>query len=653
MSLIAGYPEGSDISILNASYHYAIKNPNTGKYLKDFMVLSYKDNITKQKNHQIIYEPTYEFYKANDNIQLEYNRLYIEKEKVHLVECKYSDLEKTIAEMTGNLDFFYENINSGNRRANRALHTIPSIFGSDANIEDHYRARFARAYKNEVYPVDKAYFDIEVDTKYMRGDFPEMGECPVNAVSYIDDKTHTVNVFLLRNENNNLIQEFEENLYTDERMIALFNELQEFIIENVGGREKAEKFDLLDLEFNFMFFDEEVDLLVTLFRVINKNSPDFMLAWNMAFDVPYIIERCNTLGLDPAVVLSAANYVEKYAKYFIDEQHKNEYELRGDYYDIAADTVYIDQLVQFASRRKGQSAFPNFKLDTAADIITKGAVRKLDYSHITTNITDLPYLDYKTFVFYNIMDTVAQKCIEKTVEDVDYIYMTAINNDTRYSKCHRQTVYLANKARKYFYDMGYILGNNCNTGESVPYMGALVGDPTHNSDYAKLKQDGETYNIVDNCDDFDFKALYPSTTRENNMASDTIVGKILITDPVHKYENPYHEDMYDRGGQYVEDLITGNSLEFGRRWLHLANFRELIQDVNEYFQTHVPAGNRVLDIYTKDDLYKPFIVRPDAPKDALYKPFYFLEEGEYIKPFQIRDPSKSEYIKSILNKLLE
>lgn len=653
MSLIKGYPDGSDLSILNASYHYPMRDPNTGKYNKDFMVISYKDNITKQKNHEIIYEPTYVFYKANDDVRLDYNRLYIERDKVHPVECKYTELEKTIAELTGNLDFFYENIHSGNRRANKALHTIPSIFGSDANVEDHYRARFARAYKNEVYPVDKAYFDIEVDTKYMRGDFPEMGECPVNAVSYIDDKTHTINVFLLRNENNPLIQEFEENLYTDEKMIALFNELQEFIIENVGGREKAEKFDLLDLEFNFMFFDEEVDLLVTLFRVINKNSPDFMLAWNMAFDVPYIIERCNTLGLDPAVVLSAANYVEKYAKYFIDEQHKNEYELRGDYYDIAADTVYIDQLVQFASRRKGQSAFPNFKLDTAADIITKGAVRKLDYSHITTNITDLPYLDYKTFVFYNIMDTVAQKCIEKTVEDVDYIYMTAINNDTRYSKCHRQTVYLANKARKYFYDMGYILGNNCNTGESVPYMGALVGDPTHNSDYAKLKQDGETYNIVDNCDDFDFKALYPSTTRENNMASDTIVGKILITDPIHKYENPYHEEMYDRGGQYVEDLITGNALEFGRRWLHLANFRELIQDVNEYFQTHVPAGNRIMDIYTKDDLYKPFIVRPNVPKDALYKPFYFLEEGEYIKPFQIRDPSKSDYIKSILNKLLE
>ena len=651
MSLIKGYPEGSDLSLLNASYFRPHKNQDTGKYEKDFIVLSYKDNVTQQKGHQIIYEPSYIFYKANDGISLDYNHLYIEKEKVHPVECKYTELEKTIAELTGNIDFFYENIKAGNRRANRALHTIPSIFGSDTNIEDHYRGRFAKVYKNEVYPLNKAYFDIEVDTKYMAGDFPEMGECPINAVSYIDDKTHSVNVFLLRNPENPLIQEFENNFADQDTARKLFAELQQFIIDNVGGLANAEKFDLLDLQFNFMFFDDEISLIKSLFLLINHNSPDFMLAWNMAFDIPYIIERCCVLGVDPAILLSSPDYEEKYAGYYIDEQHRNEYELRGDYYSIASDTVYIDQLVQFASRRKGQAAFPNFKLDTAADIITKGAVRKLDYSHITTNISDLPYLDYKTFVFYNIMDTVAQKCIEKTVEDVDYIYMTAINYDTRYSKCHRQTVYLANKARKHFYNLGYILGNNCNTGESVPYMGALVGDPTHNSDYAKVKENGQIYNLVDNSDDFDFKALYPSTTREHNMASDTIIGKILIDDPVHKYENPYHEEMYDRGGQYIEDLVTGNALEFGRRWLHLANFNELLMDIEEYFNTHIPMGNRQYNMYDiTTGMMKPFIVRPDAPKDLLYKPFVFLEDGELMKPFQVFDQSKLGYIQDILNK---
>lgn len=650
MALIKGYPEGSDLSILNAYYQYASKNPDTGKYEKDYMVISYKDNITQQKKHEIIYEPTYLFYQANEDVSLMYNNLYIDKDKVHPIECKYSELEKTIAELTGNLDFFYENIRAGNRRGNRALHKIPSIFNSDSNIEDHYRYRFAIDYKNEVYPVDKAYFDIEVDTKYMAGDFPELGECPINAVSYVDDKTHSINVFLLRNENNPLIQEFEDNFKDSAVARKLFEELQQFIIENAGGQEKAAKFDLLDLNFNFMFFDDEIELLKALFSVINHNSPDFMLAWNMAFDIPYIIERCYALGVDPALILSSQDYEVKYARYYIDELHKNDYELRGDYYSIAADTVYIDQLVQFASRRKGQAAFPNFKLDTAADIITKGAVRKLDYSHITTNLTDLPYLNYKIFVFYNIMDTIAQKCIEKTVEDVDYIYMTALNNDTRYSKCHRQTVYLANRARKYFYSMGYILGNNCNTGESVSYMGALVGDPTHNSDYAKVKENGQVYNLVDNSDDFDFKSLYPSTTRENNMAPDTIIGKIFIDNPVHKLENPYHEEMYDRGGQYIEDLVTGNALEFGRRWLQLATFKELLADVEEYFQYHIPAGNRAYEMYTNNGMMKPFVVRPNVAKDTLYKPFVMLEEGEMIKPFQIFDQTKVGYIQDILNK---
>lgn len=651
MSLIKGYPEGADITILNTSYHYPHRNEDTGKYDPDFINIVYKDNINGTKDHQIIYKPSYLFYMANDDLPLTHNRYYVSKDRVHPVECEFSQLEKTIAEMTGNEEFFYENIKLGNRRANKQLHRLPQIFGSDSNIEDHYRYRFSVDYKNEVGSITKAYFDIEVDTINMKGDFPEMGECPINAVSYIDDKTHSINVFLLRNEENKQIDEFESNFKSQENANALFRELQQFIIDNVHGEDNAKKYDLLDLKFNFMFFDDEIQLLITLFKIINHNSPDFLLAWNMAFDIPYIIERCRALGIDPALVMSDQSYEEKYASYFIDELHKNEYELRGDYYDIACNTVYMDQLVQFASLRKGSSAFPNYKLDTAADIITKGNVRKLDYSHITNNITMLPYLDYKTFVFYNIMDTVSQKCIESVNEDIDKVYLNATMNNTRYCKCHRQTIYLANYARKYFYNMGYILGNNNSSGISTQYVGALVGDPTHNSDYAKLKEGDQTYNIIDNSDDFDFKALYPSETRENNMAPDTLIGKITIDNPVNKYENPYHQDMYDRGSQWMEDLTTGNALEFGRRWLGFADFKTLLLDIQQYFMTHAISGNRPTTIYNEYGMIKPFITREDAPQDMRYKPFAYLEEGELIKPFQYFDSSKIEYIKDQLHKI--
>ena len=651
MALIPQYPKGSDLTILNASYHYPKRNEETGRYDKDFIAIVYKDNITNKKYHEIIYEPEYTFYKANDDVPIYHNMFYIDKEKVHPITCKFKDLQKTIAEVTDNLEFFYENIRAGNRRANKALNTIPSIFGTDSNIEDYYRAQFAKEYINEISKIDKGYFDIEVDTKRMRGDFPMLGECPINAVSYIDDKTNTVNVFLLRDivGDNPKIEKFEtENFSNEQSARKLFSELQQFIIENVGGKEKAEKYKVDNLNFQFMFFDNEVELISTLFKIINYNKPDFMLAWNMAFDIPYIIERCKALNLDPALILSSHEYVEKYANYFIDEQHKNEYELRGDYYDIAADTVYIDQLIQFASRRKGQAAFPNFKLDTAADIITKGAVRKLDYSHITRNISDLPYKDYKTFVFYNIMDTVAQKCIEVTVEDVDYIFATCVINDTRYSKGHRQTVYLANRAKKFFYQQGYILGNNCNSGESVPYEGAMVGDPTHNSDYAKVKDVNQVYNLVDNCDDFDFKSLYPSITREHNMAPDTIVGKILIDHNVNKYENPYYKKSYDRGGQYIEDLVTGNHLEFGKRWLHLADFKELLDDIDEYFETHIPIVHP--RVFTENGMIRPFIVRGENCPNKI-RPISYLEPGEKIRPFIVCKENDKNVIENVLNSI--
>lgn len=636
MSLLRRFNDGADISILNTDYHYPRKDPDTGKWNPDFINVLYKDNISGKKYNEIIYEPTYKFYMANDDVEIKHNMLYIDKNNTHQVECKFKDLEKTIADLTGNTEFFFENIRNGNRRANRQLHTIPVIFSSDVNIEDHFRARFAQTYINNPTSITKGYFDIEVDNSYINGDFPQLGECPINAISYLDDKTNSMNVFLLRdiNADNPLIQEFEDLFGTIESRNRTCKEIQQFIIDNVGGLEAAKKYKVDNLNFNIRFFNEEIQLISSFFKLVNKNSPDFLLAWNMAFDIPYIIERCKVLGVDPAIVLSDPNYEEKYAFYYVDEMHRNEYELRGDYYKIAMNTTLLDQLIQFASRRKGLAAFPNFRLDTAAEIITKGNVRKLSYAHITNDLSKLCRLNYWIFTLYNMMDTIAQRAIEETVKDIDFIYMSCLVNDTRYSKGHRQTLYIVNKARKFFYEKGYILGNNINTGELSSYMGAMVGDPVLNSDELKLMSGDQIFNVYDNCDDYDYKALYPSEAREHNTAPDTIIGKIFIDDKVHPYENPYHQEQYDRGGQFMEDLVTSNPLEFGKRWLHFAGVKELLEDIDEYYSLYdVPATPT--EIYNKDGSIKPFTVRPNAPKDILVKPFIRLEDGEKIKPFTI------------------
>ena len=635
--LLTDYPQGSDLTIINTIYHYPVKNEKTGKYKKDYMTVVYKDNTTGEKKHKIIYRPEYTFYKLDKDPG--YNLFFEHIDKLKPVTCKYTDIEKKIAEITNNLDFFYDNIRNRNRKANDQLHTLNTILGSDIDIEDYYRLLFDLQYKNDPCLITKAYFDIEVDTIHMKGDFPILGECPINAISFINESTNQVFIFLLRNKENSLIQEFENETVKDD----FYNELQNFIIENVGGIDKAKKYGVDNLSFNFLFFDDELELIQNFFIIVNKLCPDFLIAWNMAFDVPYIIERLKNIGVDPAQIMSDPTFKEKFADYYIDEIHKNLYEARGDFYNIACHTVYLDQLIHFASRRKGQSQFPNYKLDTAGSIIA--GVKKLDYSHITTQISKLPYLDYKTFVFYNIMDTVVQKCIESKVADIDYIFNKCLMNNTRYAKGHRQTYYLTNRAIREFRKSGYIFGNNVNKylAEKKSFEGAMVNDPTHNSDYAKLKQNGEVFNIAKNLDDYDYKSLYPSITRENNLAPNTLISKITIPNKVHKKENNFFNKFYDRGGAYIEDLMSENYIEFSHRWLGLANVKEMIDDLKKYFTNHPFVNMTDLDeinhpVYTpikfvdkEKFVYSPIVYYDEEDKEIDYRIPEEIDFSYYLK----------------------
>lgn len=94
-----------------------------------------------------------------------------------------------------------------------------------------------------------------------------------------------------------------------------------------------------------------------------------------------------------------------------------------------------------------------------------------------------------------------------------------------------------------------------------------------------------------------FKSLYPSITLEDNIASNTQIGRLNIEDKVYEFENPYsiEESLYSRGGEFIENLVTDNIIEFCRRWLHFAGIKEFIDDINEYF-CNKSFNNRYMDI---------------------------------------------------------
>lgn len=635
--IIPGYPDGSDITILNATYLYPKKDDYTGKWDDGSIDIIFRDNVTGQKHLQNIENPDYLMYMAKDNVLVEHWNFYLPIEKVDPYYVPYKDLERFIAEKTGNLDFYYENIRNGNRRANKALHTAFNVMNSDMHIEDHYRLRFAQEYTNNIFPLKKAFFDIEADTINIKGDFPELGEAPVNAVTLIDMDSKTVFVLLLRNPENPLIQEFEDSCNQD-----MINELAEFVVKNVGGWKEATRKGVIDLRYSFRFYDEEINLIADLFGIINKLKPDFLMAWNMSFDLPTLIERCKVLGYSPEEIMCHPDFKHKYVKYFIDERNKNDFEERGDFCEIASYTVFIDQMIQFASRRKGQSKFISYGLDAIGEAVAK--VRKYDYKHITTSIAKLPYIDYKTFVFYNIMDVVVQVCIESKTGDIDYTFSKCVSNNTRYQKCHRQTVYLANRGVHEFYKYGYIIGNNNNKFNAKPdekYSGAFVSTPSLITDIPKMSVNGKPLYLFENLDDFDYARLYPSILMEDNIAPHTQIGKIEIPDKVYPEENHWGIDRYPREMAFCEDLHSHNFISFGNRWFGLASYGELYDEVIDYYTNHANS-HRSLFMYNEEGLINPIHFMPI--KDELINPVSFDDPNELIKPVSFSKPRNVEFM---------
>ena len=210
------YPEGYDLTILDTRYRYPRLGEN-GKYDKGSITLVAKDNTTGKKIIETISNPVYTYYVIKDEVLvargIDYPLKEIEASCVDPVTVPYCELEKDIAERIGETEFYYSNLKNKMRAANALLHIEnPKIMASDMNIEDYYRFLFSQKFKNTITKPTKAFFDIEADTINMKGDFPEPGECPINAVTLINLQNTTVYVLFLENSENELIAEFEKEL---------------------------------------------------------------------------------------------------------------------------------------------------------------------------------------------------------------------------------------------------------------------------------------------------------------------------------------------------------------------------------------------------------------------------------------------------------
>lgn len=570
-------PHSKDHLLLNVFYHRPDWE-SPGKH--DYASIVFKDVSTGRKWIQTIEDPRYMMYIVKPQYR-DYTHYpsYMPLDRCDQKIVKFKNIINEIVKVGGKkLADYKEWCNKNNKSAKKNLHHYPYILATDYPYTNYFRCEWMLHYHDYdmQYSLSKVFADIEVDGIDAPG-FPTADICPINAVAVVDAETKTVHSFLLRNPENPLIEQFENNLPN------FIDKCHTTFDESYG-----------ELNYEIHMYDTEIDMITEVFRLFNTLARDFILFWNMAFDIPYFIDRIKALGHDPMKIMCDPEFIQDELYYRKDHRH-HDFKTKNDVFTCTSKSVYLDQMSQYIKIRKARSELKTVRLNAIAKAELND--EKLDYSD-EANIKTLPYENYELFVLYNIKDTLLQYGIEMKTHDIDNVFQRSLINATQYESAFSQTILLKNRAYLSYYKQGFIIGNNNNIDygnrgfdndgadkdedeDEEGFAGALVGDPMLNEKVGVEILGRPSKFIFSRVIDYDFSSMYPNITITHNIGTVPMIGKIKL-EGFGQYNTDPDNVFYDEGQVFLEDYLSKDYSFIGNRYFGLPTGEELIKEFGQY-----------------------------------------------------------------------
>lgn len=215
------------------------------------------------------------------------------------------------------------------------------------------------------------------------------------------------------------------------------------------------------ININFHICENEVELLKWTFNNIHACKPDFIGIWNMDYDIPYILKRCEFRNIDPKSLFCSSEIPYKYqeCRYKPDKGKKGDHIVdRWHWLHCTSYTRWVDMMTLYGRLRKAKPREPSYKLDAIGG--KEIGTGKLAFGEGEDHFT-MQRFHQVEYTVYNIVDVLIMRIMELKNNDVRNMMML-IGVSTLDCFAH-QSVQLKNK----FYD--YLDGKNC-----VP---AAIGDP--------------------------------------------------------------------------------------------------------------------------------------------------------------------------------
>lgn len=554
MKFLKNVSDGMHVMPLNFIYH------NPKDYREDDAIdIIYKVIETDEVVIETIEKPEIEIWvvKPEYRNMIDTPRDYLKKELLESYMVRYKNRYNEIGKILG--------------IPKDAVRACPWVLQSNIDVRTFYAVQFALEYSNDLpKKLNIGVFDIESDTINI-DHFPSPGECPTNLISFVDASAKIAWLFILKpNGPARAINPNTGRPYDNRDQIQYLQDHQEDFIKTCH-----EKFDEgygSDIEYQLVFFDDEIKMTKSFFELLEYSGIDYALAWNAPYDMGNLLGRPSALFCDPTEICCSKRFKYKEAYFIADDNpvaHKRKHTCQ-----FSHPTTFVDYLVLYAGIRSGRGKPESLKLNAVAKKELND--EKLDYTE-DGNIRTAPYENFWKFALYSLKDSLLLYRLHLKTNDIADMYERCSSNGLLSNEVFTTTILLTNSITKYYFERGLVVGNNRNKyraddidsfnqiqeddcddednyvdifddnndeeGEEEEsskknkkqFEGALVQDPN------RMLASGIQINGVDNAKlhehliDEDVTSLYPSQMIIMNLSNDTMIGRITLPYDMEDY----------------------------------------------------------------------------------------------------------------------
>lgn len=313
-----------------------------------------------------------------------------------------------------------------------------------------------------------------------------------------------------------------------------------------------------NLEWELVFVDSEIDILIQCFDRAHKWMPDYVSVWNIDFDMPLMLKACERAKLDPKDLFSDPRIPERYRHFKYKQGKKQKKTASGKITPIKpADqwhTVYtpasfyfIDGMCTYRKIRSQKGEEPKYTLDY---ILQKNlGMRKLKFKE-ADHVSGIDWhllmqTRYKLeYIVYNVFDCISMEMLDEQIKDLS-LAMPQASGCSDFETFKSQPRRSADALHYFCLERGKVFGSTSDDmtseldKEVLSLDGWIVTLPAHLvadnglkviEEYPELRT-----NIRGHVGDLDVSASYPNGECVFNVSKSTTKKELCRVQGVQEY----------------------------------------------------------------------------------------------------------------------